>query len=52
VAQEYEIARGFSERTSVIAKDDLARGTLQRFHAGHFRGEIGNRVYEIVSNPD
>ncbi len=50
LAQEYELARGFSSRKTTITKDDLAVGAKRRFHAGHFRGQIGGYYYELIDD--
>ena len=52
VAQEYELARGFSERTNVVTKDDLAAGSRRRFHPTHFRDRIGKYLYEVLPEDD
>ena len=47
-AREYESAGGFGDTD--FAPSALAKGRIDRFHVGHFRGRIGNKVWELVDD--
>ena len=44
VAQEYEVASDFSLHVQVHHEI----GTTRRFHVEHFRGRLGDHVYELI----
>ena len=48
LAQEYASAPGFGQ--SDFEAHALASGAVRRFHVGHFRGQIGDRVYRLVND--